>query len=344
MAAAASACGFTPGTPAEPLDEAFWRRSAGNGPAAAARQIGYDDPQGAARLVFSEADGLSGLIVDRYGRHLSLQVTALAMASAPAAACAAAGRADRRRGDRASRRTRDQPGRRAGVPRWAILGEHARRTALRPRAWPRLCASIWPRGKRRGFISISGRTAWRRPAIAAAAACWTCSATAADSALAAAGLGGAREVLGIDASAKAVALAEANAQHNSLDNVAIRDRRRLPYHAGAAWRPASDSMPWCSIPPSSPAAAQRSTRPCGHTIGSIGWAVELLAPRRHPGHLQLFRPRQPRGFPDDAFWAWPQQTRREIQILEQRGASADHPVAVTCLEGEYLKCFICRVA
>ena len=38
-----------------------------------------------------------------------------------------------------------------------------------------------------------------------------------------------------------------------------------------------------------------------------------------------------------------QQTRREIQILEQRGASADHPVAATCLEGEYLKCFICRV-
>jgi hypothetical protein len=39
-----------------------------------------------------------------------------------------------------------------------------------------------------------------------------------------------------------------------------------------------------------------------------------------------------------------QQTRREIQILQQRGAAPDHPVAVTCPEGEYLKCFICRVA
>jgi 23S rRNA (cytosine1962-C5)-methyltransferase len=38
-----------------------------------------------------------------------------------------------------------------------------------------------------------------------------------------------------------------------------------------------------------------------------------------------------------------QQSKREIQVLEQRGASADHPVAVTCLESEYLKCFICRV-
>jgi 23S rRNA (cytosine1962-C5)-methyltransferase len=39
-----------------------------------------------------------------------------------------------------------------------------------------------------------------------------------------------------------------------------------------------------------------------------------------------------------------QQTKRDIQILEQRGAAADHPVAATCLETEYLKCFICRVS
>jgi 23S rRNA (cytosine1962-C5)-methyltransferase len=39
-----------------------------------------------------------------------------------------------------------------------------------------------------------------------------------------------------------------------------------------------------------------------------------------------------------------QQTKRDIQILEQRGAAADHPVAATCLETEYLKCFICRAS
>ena len=38
-----------------------------------------------------------------------------------------------------------------------------------------------------------------------------------------------------------------------------------------------------------------------------------------------------------------QQTRRDMQVLEQRGAAPDHPVAATCLETEYLKCFICRV-
>jgi 23S rRNA (cytosine1962-C5)-methyltransferase len=38
-----------------------------------------------------------------------------------------------------------------------------------------------------------------------------------------------------------------------------------------------------------------------------------------------------------------QKTGREIQVLEQRGPSPDHPVNVSCPESEYLKCFICRV-
>src|SRR5262249_45056961 len=43
--------------------------------------LGLNDPRGASRLVFSEGDGLSGLIVDRYARWLSLQFTSLALAS-----------------------------------------------------------------------------------------------------------------------------------------------------------------------------------------------------------------------------------------------------------------------
>jgi 23S rRNA (cytosine1962-C5)-methyltransferase len=37
------------------------------------------------------------------------------------------------------------------------------------------------------------------------------------------------------------------------------------------------------------------------------------------------------------------EENREIQILERRGQSADHPIAVTCPESSYLKCLICRV-
>src|SRR5213075_1698796 len=38
-------------------------------------------PSSACRMVFSEADGLSGLVVDRYGDWLSIQLTSLALAS-----------------------------------------------------------------------------------------------------------------------------------------------------------------------------------------------------------------------------------------------------------------------
>ena len=38
-----------------------------------------------------------------------------------------------------------------------------------------------------------------------------------------------------------------------------------------------------------------------------------------------------------------EQSRRPIQILEQRGQAPDHPVSASCLETEYLKCMICRV-
>jgi 23S rRNA (cytosine1962-C5)-methyltransferase len=34
---------------------------------------------------------------------------------------------------------------------------------------------------------------------------------------------------------------------------------------------------------------------------------------------------------------------REVQVLERRSQAPDHPVAVSCPESRYLKCFICRV-
>jgi 23S rRNA (cytosine1962-C5)-methyltransferase len=38
-----------------------------------------------------------------------------------------------------------------------------------------------------------------------------------------------------------------------------------------------------------------------------------------------------------------QKSKRDIRILDSRGAAPDHPIAATCLETEYLKCMICEV-
>ncbi|MEN6627430.1 MAG: class I SAM-dependent rRNA methyltransferase [Candidatus Sumerlaeia bacterium] len=56
----------------EPIDDAFWRGRLGRATAARAA-LGGD----ACRLVYSESDGLPGLIVDRYGEWLVLQALTL---------------------------------------------------------------------------------------------------------------------------------------------------------------------------------------------------------------------------------------------------------------------------
>lgn len=63
----------------EAIDDSLWRRRL-HAAIDFRRQLGFDVPGGASRLVYSEADGLSGLIVDRYADWLAVQVTGLSMA------------------------------------------------------------------------------------------------------------------------------------------------------------------------------------------------------------------------------------------------------------------------
>jgi 23S rRNA (cytosine1962-C5)-methyltransferase len=64
--------------PDRPLDRGFWEERIDAALALRAQipELGPDAPQ---RLVFSEADGLSGLIVDRMGPYLVVQVSAFAL-------------------------------------------------------------------------------------------------------------------------------------------------------------------------------------------------------------------------------------------------------------------------
>ncbi len=60
------------------LDSGFWRTRL-EAAVGLRRTLGLDDRAGGCRLVNSEGDDLSGLIVDRYGEHLAVQVTAAAL-------------------------------------------------------------------------------------------------------------------------------------------------------------------------------------------------------------------------------------------------------------------------
>ena len=155
--------------------------------------------------------------------------------------------------------------------------------------------------------------------------------------------GGAREVLGVDSSQKAVALARANAERNGLANVRFESgeasRRSQPL-AAAGERFGGVVL---DPPKFARSRARGRRRPAGLSPAEPPGRRAARA-GRHPGHVQLLGPRQPRGLLRRCSLGVAQQTGRDIQVLEQRGAAPDHPVAVTCPETEYLKCFICRVA
>jgi 23S rRNA (cytosine1962-C5)-methyltransferase len=323
----------------EALDEAFWRRRLELA-IGFRQQLGYADPRGAARLVFSEGDGVSGLIVDRYGEYLAVQVTALAMAVrlpqiAPMLAELAGARGIMLRTERGVSRAegldlRDGPhwGQMPEGPLLVVdggltyeidLSEGQKTGFYLDQRENRLAAARYFRGRRvLDMFCYSGGFA-----------------------MAAAAIGGAREVLGVDTSQRAVALAWANAERNGITNVRFQCGDGFPtleslLEAGERFGGVVLDPPKFARSRGALAEALRAY----HWLNRLG--VSLLEPGgilvtcSCSGHVT-------REDFLDMLLGVAQQTGREIQVLEQRGASPDHPISATCLESEYLKCFICRV-
>jgi 23S rRNA (cytosine1962-C5)-methyltransferase len=355
--------------PDEKLDEAFWRRKLQTA-WALRRRLGYDDPQQAARMVFSEGDGLSGLVVDRYGQFLVVQPTALAIAVRLAKLLPML--VDLARPEGILLRTERDIVRAEGLEDLAGSWEGKRgqspfvRSTLRavPANGDRVppgCLFLWGRlpegpvlvrdhglqyavdlaGGQKTGLYLDQRE--NRPAAAGYfrgsrvldVFCYT-----GGFGLAAAA-GGAREVLGIDSSRRAVAEAQANAQRNGLENV--RFEAGEAFAALAALGSAGQRFDGVVLDPPrfarSRAAVPEALR-AYHRLNRL--ALGLLVPggmlvtcscSGHVGRPDFFRMLQ----------GVARQGRRDLQVLESRGAAPDHPVAITCPETEYLKCCICRV-
>ena len=306
------------------------------------RSLGLDDRTGACRLVNSEGDDLSGLIVDRYGEHLAVQVTALAMARRLEEICdvlqalvAPAGILLR--------------GAERGLAK--LEGLHLADRLVRGTA-PAGPVFVHEHGLRFGIDLAEGQKTGfyldqrdNRQAVARFARgrrvldmfCYsggfsvTCATT-----------GGARSVLAVDSSAKATALAKANADLNGAASVTVEKADAFEKLASLA---AADERFGLVIldPPkfSRSRATLDDALRAYHRINRA--AVDLLEPGgilatcscsgsvAREDFLQMLA-------------GVAQRAGRPLQLLECRGAAADHPVSVSCLEGEYLKCVIARVA
>lgn len=323
----------------QPLDAAFWRRRLGDA-VGWRRRLGYDDPQGACRLVFSEGDNLSGLVVDRYADWLAVQITAQAMAARLAEIVPMLVELTHPRG--ILLRTEKGVAKAEGLElRDGLLWGEAPSGAILITENGLRYGVDFVEGQKTGFYldqRVNRRVAaeYFRNRRVLDMFCYS-----GGFSLNASVHGGADQVLAFDASQKAVALARTNAQENGVHNVRVEASDGFAALENLA--AASERFGAVVLDPPKFARSRSGTDDAlraYHRLNRL--AVDLL----EPGGILVTCSCSGHVTREDFLFMLvgvAQQTKRSVQILEMRGAAPDHPVSATCLESEYLKCFICRV-
>jgi 23S rRNA (cytosine1962-C5)-methyltransferase len=323
-----------------PLDDAFWHAQLDAALRLRRDVLGLDKPGAACRLVFSEADGLSGLTVDRYDRWLVAQFTSLAMHS----------RRDtllpyllERTGAegillRTERGIAEQEGLtmtdglyRGSLPDAPVeIVEHEITYLVDVASGQKTGFYLDQRDNRR---AVAAYTQGQRVLDLF---CYT-----GGFSLTALRHGGARSALGIDASSTAIEIARQNAIVNHLSTGRFEAADVFETLQTLRSRNETFGVVICDPPKFArhPKAVDDALK--GYLRLNRA-AVEVLAPdgilvtcscSSHVDRI-LFA---------DLLGQVAELSRRSIQILEQRSQAPDHPVSASCLETEYLKCFICRV-
>jgi 23S rRNA (cytosine1962-C5)-methyltransferase len=323
----------------QPLDRAFFHSRLQSALHLRGPILGVDGPGQACRLVFSEGDCLSGMTVDSYDRWLVVQFTALGLAQRRdmlvellVELCHPQGiylRTERGIGQLEGLELHDGP----------LWGSQPSGPVTVEEEGLRFLVNI-AEGQKTGFY-LDQRDNRRTAARLAAgrrvldAFCYT------------GGFGmhcaraGAASVLGVDVSEPALALARHNTRINGLANLSFQ--RCDAFEFLDAQVAAGERFGLIVLDPPKFARARHAVE-------------EALRGYRRLQTLAL-RLLEPDGILvtcccsglitadmlDELLAQLAAEERRDVQILERRGQSADHPVAATCLETNYLKCLISRV-
>jgi 23S rRNA (cytosine1962-C5)-methyltransferase len=302
--------------------------------------LGVRGPDRGCRLVFSEADGLSGCTVDEYAGWLTIQFGALAMAERQEMLAEILNELVRPRGIYI--RTEKGVGTLEGLDLHdgLLTGEDPPPDLSIVENGLSFLVNI-AEGQKTGFYHDQRDN---RHAVARLAS----GRTVLDAFCYTGGFGlhaaraGATSVECVDVSEPALALGRRNAERNGLSQVTFT-RADVFRHLESLVR---DNRQFGLVILDPPKFAR--------SRGSIPEAMR--------GYRQLlkqsFRLAEPGGFvafcccsglitPEMLTELIAQvagEERRDVQILERRGAAPDHPVSASCLETAYLKCFILRVA
>jgi len=326
--------------PDQPLDRDFFRDRL----AAAVRLrrdiLNLDHAGGACRLVFSEGDGLSGLTVDRYDRWLAVQFTSLGLAQRRELLAellteltGTAGvylRTERGIGQLEGVELHDGP-LLGGSPPVPITVEEA--------GGLRYLVNL-AEGQKTGFYLDQREN--RR-----AAARYTAGRNVLDAFCYTGGFGlhaaraGAAVVEGVDSSAAALELARQNAAINNLAGVEFVQADVFDHLAALVEQGRRYGMNVLDPPKFARAKGAVPEAMRGYRrLQTL--ALRLLDPDGVlvtcccTGLITM-------DMLDELLAQVAAEERREVQVLERHGQAADHPVAVSCLETNYLKCLIARV-
>lgn len=324
-----------------PLDESFFRERIRQG-----IHLRHDilklnsGPAAAYRVVFSESDFLSGLIVDRYGDWLAMQCTARAIGLRTEMLCrilvdelhpkGIVLRTEKGISKLEGLDLRDGPLWGESPPTEVIIEQNNLRFAINLGEGQKTGFYLDQRDNR---VAAAHLASGRRVLDAF---CYS------------GGFGlhcaraGAASVECLDSSASAIALAKRNAELNHIENVTfthadVFQELSAKAAAGTVFDLIVLDPPKFARDRKSLPVALRGYRRLHQIAFKLLATNAILVSCCCTGLITMTDL-------EEVILQTALDARRDVQILERRGPSADHPVSITCRETGYLKCLFCRVA
>jgi 23S rRNA (cytosine1962-C5)-methyltransferase len=325
-----------------PIDDAFLDASLTDAVRLRREALRLDAPAAGYRLVSSEGDGLSGLTVDRYDRWLVAQFTSLALFERRGPILR--GLLEKTGAEGVLARTERVTAEQEGVahPFEEVAGilpvapveivEHGLTYWVDLRAGQKTGFYLDQRDNRRAAA------AYCRDRSVLDLYCYT-----GGFALNALKNGGAASVLAVDSSATAVEVARHHAEINGLDPSKLRFEASDVLAALDRLRASGERF---GVVICDPPKFARSPRGVEDALKGYLRLNRAALDVLEPGGVLVTCSCSglvDRGLFADVLGQVAELSGRRIQFLEQRGQAPDHPVSASCLETEYLKCFICRV-
>lgn len=329
-----------------PLDDAFWAERLENALQLRARLPHLHADDNARRLVFSEADGLSGLIVDQLGGWLVCQWTSLALWNRRATFEKVLG--DRFTDSGIMRIGEPSTAEKEGFDADAIAPAVVRGTLsldceLTIRHGGLQYAVNLSGGQKTGFFLDQGENRLRVARYAAGQHVLDLFSYSGGFGLAAATVGQAESVLCVDSSKQAIALAEKNRTINAVSEEKMQCQAQDVAKALKKLQQENRRFGLVICDPPKYARTRENLNDALKAYQKLN--ENAIAVTQNGGFLASFTCSgivEPAMF-DQALARAAETQGCTLQVVEQLGQPPDHPVSLACPEGRYLYGIIARV-